>query len=111
MTVKDTSKDYDAMIDYVSESNLATVDLSDFMDTEAEEKAEYKPEVRAKTKDPNFPEPWQKMYVNFSSFENYAEFMNKIDSKPAPKLSELVYERPDVRDLGVLSFIDGDEDE
>lgn len=95
---KDTSADYDDLVGFVSEYNLPK-DLGEFLD----DKTEYKPEVKAKSVDPEFNKPWQSLYVNFRSFEDYAKFMAVIDQKPVPKLKELIYESE--RDEGLLKFI------
>lgn len=99
--VKDTSQDYEHLIDYVSEENLNKSSLDKFLDIETE----YKPEVKAKKVDPEFPEEWQTLYVNLWTFEDYVKFMNVIDSKPVPKLSKLVYECPENR-TSILDFLE-----
>jgi hypothetical protein len=91
--VKDTSKDYDHMIGYVAEENLNRATLDVFLGET--EKKDYKPEVKRREKDPEFPEDWQHLYVNFDSFENYATFMNELGTKPVPKLKEYIFEPPD----------------
>lgn len=101
----DTSADYDDMLGYVSEDNIGRGSLSDFL---GEEKGEYKPAVRAKEKDTEFPEDWQHLFVNFKNFEDYTTFMNMIDSKPVPKLTKLIYEHPDDR-VNIFSFLGDDE--
>lgn len=101
----DTSADYDHMLDYVSEDNLTKGSLSGFLD---EEPSEYKPEVRKKEVDKEFPEDWQKLYVNFRNIEDYAKFMRMIDSAPVPKLIKLTYEKPENR-TNIFNFVDEDE--
>lgn len=83
---KDTSQEYEDLVGYVASDNLP-VDLGEFID----DATEYKPKVEAKKVNPDFPEPWQSIYVNFNSLEEYADFMKLIGFAPAPKLKELVY--------------------
>jgi len=99
--VSDTSKEYDDLVGYVAQDNLP-VDLGDFIgDTTI-----YKPKVEPKKVNPDFPEPWQSLYVNFNSLEEYAAFMKLIGSTPSPKLKELVYtSSSDTHDLS--SFFGG----
>lgn len=83
---RDTSEDYDDLVGFVAEDNLP-VDLGEFIgDT-----SEYKPKVQPRKVNPEFPEDWQSIYVNFKSFEEYADFMAKIGYAPLPKLKEMVY--------------------
>ena len=84
--VRDTSEDYDDLVGFVAEDNLP-VDLGEFID----DTSEYKPKVQPKKVNPEFPEEWQSLYVNFSSFDEYADFMNKIGHVPLPKLKQLVF--------------------
>jgi hypothetical protein len=101
--VKDTSKYYDAMVGYVAEENLNKSSLDTFLGIEEEK--EYRPDVRKKEVDSEFPEDWQKLWVNFNSMEDYTEFMNKIGSKPAPKLKYLVYGKPG-SNSGIFDFME-----
>lgn len=89
--VRDTSKDYDHMIGYVAEENINKGSLTEFL---GEKPKEYKPEVKKKERDNEFPEDWQRLLVNFHKEKDYIEFMNKIGSKPVPKLKGLIYEKP-----------------
>lgn len=100
--VKDTSKDYDHMIGYVSEENLNTGSISEFL---GEEEKEYKPQVKKKEVDPEFPEDWQKLYVNFTSLEQYYEFMHEIGEKPVPKLLHVIYKQTQ-DNVGILGFLE-----
>lgn len=100
--VKDTSKDYEAMIGYVAEENINKGSLEEFL---GETPKEYRPEVRKKELDLEFPETWQKLWVNFNSIEEYTEFMNKIGSKPVPKLKHLIYEKPGLN-VGIFGFLE-----
>lgn len=83
---KDTSQEYDDLVGYIASDNLP-VDLGGLID----DTTEYKPKVEAKKVNPEFPEDWQSIYVNFNCLEEYAEFMKLIGFTPSPKLKELVY--------------------
>ena len=100
---KDTSKDYDAMIGYVAEENLNKASLDSFIGIEEEQ--EYRPEVKKKQVDSEFPEDWQNMWVNFRNMDDYTEFMNKIGSSPSPRLREVVYEQPG-SNTGIFGFME-----
>lgn len=100
MNVRDTSKDYEAMVGYVADETANKSSLDEFF---GEERKEYKPEVRKKERDNEFPEDWQKLIVNFNNFEDYSKFMNMIGSKPVPKLKEIVYDR-NVKETGLETF-------
>ena len=100
--VKDTSKDYDHMMDYVAEQHINNDSLSEFL---GEEKGEYKPEVKKREVDPDFPESWQRLYINFTSMEEYYEFMNKIGEKPMPKLKYVTY-KSSQDDVGIFEFLE-----
>lgn len=100
MTVRDTSKDYEHMIGYVADETLNRSSLDTFF---GEETGEYKPEVRKKERDEQFPEDWQRLIVNFNNFEEYSKFMNKIGSKPVPKLKNIVYDR-NAEETGLANF-------
>lgn len=99
--VKDTSQDYEHLVGYVADENISKGSLDEFLGVESE----YKPEVKAKKVDPEFPEEWQTLYVNLWSFEDYVEFMNMLDSKPVPKLTKMVYECPENR-TSILDFLE-----
>lgn len=100
---RDTSKDYDAMIDYIAEDNLNKASLNTFIGIE--EPKEYRPEVKKKDVDSEFPEDWQNLWVNFKSMDEYVEFMNLIGSSPSPKLKQLIYEQPGA-DTGIFGFLE-----
>ena len=100
---KDTSKDYDAMIGYVAEDNLNKASLDNFIGIEEEQ--EYRPEVKKKQVDLEFPEDWQNMWVNFRNMDDYVKFMNKIGSSPSPKLREVIYEQPGSNN-GIFGFME-----
>lgn len=102
--IKDTSKDYDAMLDYVAEENLNKPSLQNFIN-ENNVDEEYRPEVKAKNIDKDFPEEWQHLYVNFKTIEEYEQFMNIIGYRPIPKLKELVFEKQD-KQSGLFQFME-----
>jgi hypothetical protein len=104
-TIKNTATDYEHMLDFVAEENINKGSLQEFIG----EKEEYKPEVRVQTKDADFPEEWQHLYVNFKCLEDYAMFMEKIENKPGPKIKKLIYERPGTTQ-NIYSFIDDDNE-
>jgi hypothetical protein len=100
---KDTSKDYDAMIGYVAEDNLNKASLDTFIGISDEK--EYRPEVKKKDVDSEFPEDWQNLWVNFKTMDEYVEFMNIIGSSPSPKLRQFIYEQPGA-DNGIFGFLE-----
>lgn len=104
LEVKDTSQDYDHLIDYVAQEHLQSVTLDNFL---SDEEREYRPEVRGKAVNPEFPEDWQTLMVNIWTFEDYVEFMEKIDSKPIPKLSRIVYESPENK-RSIFDFLENE---
>ena len=83
---RDTSEDYEDLVGFVADDNLP-VDLGEFID----DTSEYKPKVQPRKVNPEFPEDWQSIYVNFFSFEEYADFMAKIGHVPLPKMKEMVF--------------------
>lgn len=98
------AEDYEHMIDFVSDDNINKGSLDTFLG----EEREYKPEVRKQVRDPEFSEPWQNILVSFANLQDYTEFMNKMDSKPAPKLKSIIYERPGTR-TDIFNFVEGDQ--
>ena len=86
-----TAEQYDDLVGYVSEENLPNNNLAELLDMEEE----YKPKVKPKAVDPEFPEQWQNLYVSFRCFEDYAKFMKEIYMAPSPKLREFVYDPHD----------------
>jgi hypothetical protein len=91
---KNTAESYDDLVGYVAEDNLP-VDLGDFIG----EVSEYKPNVIPKKYNPDFPEDWQTLYVNFKDFEQYADFMGKIGQVPLPRLKSLIFSREETKNL------------
>ena len=96
-SVRDTSKDYDDLVGYTAEENVPS-DLSGFIG----ENTNVEPNIKPKQVDPEFPEDWQNLFVNFDCIEDYAEFMNKMGEAPVPKLTKYIYSRQ--KDDGLLSF-------
>lgn len=97
---KDTSSEYDDMVGYISEDNLPK-NLGRFFGDEDD----YKPTVRPKGVDPEFSEQWQDIYINFTCFEDYKAFMNKIGEKPVPKLKDMVFTLDKENETNILNFM------
>ena len=95
--VKDTSQDYDDLVGYTAEENLPKT-LSNFLD----EEQEYQPEVKPKKVDPEFPEEWQTVIVNFKTNQDYVDFMSLIDEFPGPKTKKVVFKKD--KDDGLMEF-------
>jgi hypothetical protein len=49
------------------------------------------PTIRPKPKDSEYPEEWQRLYVNFNNFDDYASFMFKFGQAPNPKLTQIAF--------------------
>ena len=97
--VKDTSIDYDDLVEFQAEENRQK-NLVEFLDLE-EETSKYN--VKPKPIDPEFPEEWQTLLINFGNEEDYFDFMSKLEETPVPKLKKLVYRIK--KDNGLLSFM------
>lgn len=97
----DTSADYEDLIDYVAEENILNT-LDEFL---GDKKPEYKPKVEKKKDSDEYPEPWQNLYVNFPTEQDYIDFMLAIDEKPVPKLNKVVY-KVNNKDNGLLDFLE-----
>jgi len=100
--VNDTSLDYEHLIDYVADENLNKSSLDSFFDFE---QGEYKPEVRKRDVNPEFPEEWQTLQINIRSFEDYVDFMERIGLKATPKLKKMVYENPE-NAVSIFDFVE-----
>ena len=98
--VRDTSVDYEDLVGYKAKETIPT-DLASFLG----EQAEHKPYIKPKPVDPEFPEEWQNLYVNFTSEGEFLEFMKAIGQPIGPKTSVLVFSKE--RDDGILGFIGG----
>lgn len=96
---KDTSKDYESLVDFVSEENILQ-DLSDFL---GEEKEEWRPPIKPKRVDAEYPEAWQTFIVNFEKEEDYFAFMEFLGKAPVPGMNDLVYEKEESG--GVFDFL------
>lgn len=95
--IKDTSIDYDDLVGYKAKDKAPT-DLSFFLD----EQQDYKSHIKPKPIDPDFPEEWQNLYVNFRSEEDFIKFMMFIGETPGPKINTVVYMKN--KDNGILNF-------
>lgn len=95
-----TADEYEDLVGYISEDNLPNNSLADMLDI-AEE---YKPKVKPKTVDPEFPEQWQDIYINFNSLDEYAKFMTLIGEVAHPKLKEFVY-NPRGNETSIFNFL------
>ena len=95
--VRDTSIDYEDLVGYKANETSPT-DLSLFLGEQTEHKLNIKP----KPVDPDFPEDWQNLYVNFRSEKDYIEFMKLIDEVPGPKINTIVFSKE--KDNGILNF-------
>lgn len=98
MQVKDTSQDYDDLVGYKAPENKKTT-ISEFF---GEEDDNTRPDIKPKPIDPDFPDDWQNLHVNFFTFEDYTKFMSIIDEAPLPKLKTLVYKKD--KEDGLLDF-------
>jgi len=100
MKVKDTSLDYETMLEYSDEENIID-NLDEFLGEESDTKLKVAPRKINK----EFPEPWQTITMNFPTEEDYVEFMLKADEKPMPKLNKFVY-KAGRTDTGLLGFLE-----
>ena len=108
MAVKDTSKDYEHLLDFKNEDlEVSKINvIEDLGDEDASE------EIKPKKVDPNYPEDWQNLVVNFRTFDDYVIFMEKLNSKPVPGLKTLIFDRHDYTGdkITILDFME-DENE
>ena len=95
--VRDTSVDYEDLVGYKAKEAVPT-DLSLFLG----EQSEHKHQIKPKPVDPDFPEEWQNLFVNFRSERDYIEFMKLIDEVPGPKTNVVVFNKD--KDNGLLNF-------
>jgi len=100
MKVKDTSLDYETMLDYTAEENIIS-NLDEFLGEESDKDLKVAPAKVNK----EFPESWQTITMNFPTEEDYVEFMLKADEKPMPKLNKFVY-KAGRTDTGLLGFLE-----
>jgi len=97
--VRDTSQDYDDLVGYKAKEN-ETVDLSTFLDEEEPQETRKAP---TKKIDPEYPEEWQTLYVNFKGESDYFKFMTLIGMQPRPNKSETIVYKKNA-DIGILGF-------
>ena len=100
--MNDTSLNYEHLIDYVAEENLNKGSLDSFFDPDEKE---YRPEVRKRDVNPEFPEEWQTLQINILTFEDYVDFMDKLGLKATPKLKKMVYENPE-NAVNIFDFVE-----
>jgi hypothetical protein len=96
--VRDTSADYEDLVGYKAKENVKS-DLSLLLD----EEVDTKPDIWVRPVNPDFPERWQSVYVNFRSFEDYVAFMKIVDEAPVPKLTSFEFKKE--KDDGLLKFL------
>lgn len=96
--VPDTSIDYEDLVGYKAKETVPT-DLSLFLG----EQQEHKPQIKPRPVDPNFPEDWQNLFVNFRSEKDYMEFMKLIDEVPGPKTNVVIFSQE--KSDGILNFL------
>ena len=96
--VRDTSQDYDDLVGYKAKENVKT-NLGTFL---GEEQVNEKPEIDKPDVNPDFPEDWQKLFVNFRCQEDFIEFMKKMDEAALPRLRSFIYKKD--KDNGLLDF-------
>ena len=97
--VRDTSLDYDDLVGYKAKENTK-VDLADFLDIESENQIV----VPTRKIDPDFPEDWQNLYVNFFEHEMFLKFMSLIGEPPSPRTKVLVFSKD--KNDGILGFFE-----
>jgi hypothetical protein len=96
-SVKDTSQDYDDLVGYKAKETILP-DLSSFLG----EQIEHKPTIKPKPVDPDFPEEWQNLFVNFRCEEDFINFMKLIGETPGPKINTVVFSKNKTN--GILDF-------
>jgi Zn/Cd-binding protein ZinT len=96
----DTSEEYEDYVGYVSDENVSKNSLSDFL---GEERGEYKPHIKEKAVDPDFPEDWQKLFIAFETEADMVEFMAKTGIVITPKMTSTIYETK-VDGVGLFNF-------
>lgn len=96
-----TAETYDDLVGFVNEQNLKS-DLSEFLD----EEYEYKPSIKPKKFDPEYPEQWQTLLINFSTLDDYRTFMDLMGEFPDRKLK--VFHYSEVKTKSTLMDFFGD---
>lgn len=98
----DTSEEYEDFVGYVSEDNLSKSSLGEFFGDEQEE---YKPSVKPKGIDPDYPEDWQKLLISFETEDDIKEFTRKSGVVIGPKTTSAIYET-DTGSVGLFNFLE-----
>jgi hypothetical protein len=99
MRVKDTSKEYEDLVGFKAPESQP-IDLSSFI----EEDSEHKPNIKPKPVDPDYPDDWQKLYVNLNCMEDYVKFMELIGEFPGPKIKKIIFNSK--KNNGLLNFFE-----
>jgi hypothetical protein len=84
--VPDTSIDYEDLVGYKAKETVSP-DLSLFLG----EYQEHKPQIKPKPVDPNFPEEWQSIFVNFRSQQDLVDFMKNTGLIVGPTTNYIVF--------------------
>ena len=97
-----TAETYEDMVDFVAERSTikVKVGLGDFID---EDEQDFKPAVKQKAVDPEFPEQWQTIYVNIISEDDLSDFVKQSGLIVGPRTSEIIYQADD-SSSGLLNF-------
>lgn len=95
--VRDTSVDYDDLVGYKAKEAIPT-DLSPLLGGQSE----YKHHIKPKPVDPEFPEEWQNLFVNFRTQRDLNEFMKLTGIIVGPTSSSMVFNKD--QDDGILNF-------
>jgi hypothetical protein len=98
---KDTAAEYEDLVGYIAQENLPNNHLSMLLGMQED----YKPKVKPKSVNTEFPEKWQNMYLNFRNQKDYIDFMNKIGYTPTPRLKEFIY-NPNNNEQNILDFLE-----
>ena len=97
--VSDTSKTYDDLVGFKAKENVK-INLATFLGDETDDK----PEVKPKKVDPEYPDDWQNLFVNFTSEEQYRKFMLLIGEVPAMNLKVVKFSK--TKDNGIMNFFE-----
>lgn len=97
--VSDTSETYDDLVGFKAKENVK-ISLSTFLDEESDDR----PEIKPKKVDPEYPEDWQNLFVNFTSEEQYRKFMLLIGEVPALNLKVVKFSK--TKDSGIMNFFE-----
>ena len=97
--VSDTSETYDDLVGFKAKENVK-INLATFLGDETDDKQDIKP----KKVDPEYPEDWQNLFVNFTSEEQYRKFMLLIGEVPALNLKVVKFSK--TKDNGIMNFFE-----